>query len=336
MLIQNVKTPYGHVSMVTGIDENGNATVTESNWNNDEKVGTRVINKGDATVTGVYRGGTRKQEAQSTDPNAPVSYDQVPSNLRATVKAIAEYRQKPMARTSKAGLEAMNWVNKLNPDYDETKYNEKNTYLTQFTKPGGTNYNTRIAINTGINHLAEFKEKTDALKNKSFKSWGIFTKKYNSIRQMLQEEKGDPAVTGFNNTLNKVATELAKIYKGTASPTQDEIEAERVAMGIDLTPEQFDEVFKTSVNLVAGKLQPLRLDYQTNMGHDYGPLVDSSARASAKKLQAAGIDIDIDAIDPPSKMEDVETGVQPHTPSNEPGGNSTFTSASGKKYNLPY
>jgi len=59
VLIQKTRLPYGHVSVVTAV--NGDSvTVTESNWNLDEKVGTRVIKKGDPSITGVYRGGIMK------------------------------------------------------------------------------------------------------------------------------------------------------------------------------------------------------------------------------------------------------------------------------------
>jgi len=63
MLIQKTRMPYGHVSIVTGV--NGNqVTVTESNYGGDEKVGTRTLTMGDKSITGVYRGG--KIKAQSS------------------------------------------------------------------------------------------------------------------------------------------------------------------------------------------------------------------------------------------------------------------------------
>lgn len=59
VLIQKTNMPYGHVSIVTAV--NGNqATVTESNYGLDEKVGTRTITMGDKSVNGVYRGAQLK------------------------------------------------------------------------------------------------------------------------------------------------------------------------------------------------------------------------------------------------------------------------------------
>jgi len=65
VLIQKTRMPYGHVSVVTAVDGDS-VTVTESNWNLDEKVGTRVIKKGDPSITGVYRGGNIKAIAPTT------------------------------------------------------------------------------------------------------------------------------------------------------------------------------------------------------------------------------------------------------------------------------
>ena len=59
VLIQETNMPYGHVSIVTAVKD-GVATVMESNYGLDEKVGTRNINFGDSSVKGVYRGGTMK------------------------------------------------------------------------------------------------------------------------------------------------------------------------------------------------------------------------------------------------------------------------------------
>ena len=55
VLIQDVGTPYGHVSIVESV--NGNeVTILESNYGLDEKVGRRTITMGDSSVKGVYRG----------------------------------------------------------------------------------------------------------------------------------------------------------------------------------------------------------------------------------------------------------------------------------------
>lgn len=72
MLIQKTKMPYGHVSIVTAVNGDGTVTVTESNWNGDERVGQRTIKIGDKSVTGVYRGGTLKAANNTTDEVAAI------------------------------------------------------------------------------------------------------------------------------------------------------------------------------------------------------------------------------------------------------------------------
>lgn len=86
VLIQNVKTPYGHVSVVTAV--NGNqVTVTESNWNNDEKVGTRTLTMGDKSVTGVYRGAKLKTNTPTPSERPIVLSDQETKAIDASPQA---------------------------------------------------------------------------------------------------------------------------------------------------------------------------------------------------------------------------------------------------------
>lgn len=63
VVIFKTKMPYGHIAAVTAV--NGDKiTITESNWNNDEKIGTRTISVKDSSITGIYRGATKKQEEE--------------------------------------------------------------------------------------------------------------------------------------------------------------------------------------------------------------------------------------------------------------------------------
>lgn len=62
VVVFKTKMPYGHIAAVTAV--NGDQiTITESNWNNDEKIGTRTISVNDPSITGVYRGAQFQQAA---------------------------------------------------------------------------------------------------------------------------------------------------------------------------------------------------------------------------------------------------------------------------------
>lgn len=55
-IIQNVGTKWGHVAVINDIDENGVATLTESNWNWDKRVtNTRKIRIDDPSIVGFIR-----------------------------------------------------------------------------------------------------------------------------------------------------------------------------------------------------------------------------------------------------------------------------------------
>jgi hypothetical protein len=55
-IIQNPGTKWGHVAVINDIDENGVATLTESNWNHDKRVtNTRKIRLDDPTIVGFIK-----------------------------------------------------------------------------------------------------------------------------------------------------------------------------------------------------------------------------------------------------------------------------------------
>lgn len=115
MLIQNVKSPYGHVSIVTGINGDGTVTVTESNWNNDQKVGTRNIRVGDKSVTGIYRGGKLKtaiptQDTQSAGQQSTV----IPKPIQAIVNPyVNDYQGNQIVKNFQITQEGYTFANSL-------------------------------------------------------------------------------------------------------------------------------------------------------------------------------------------------------------------------------
>lgn len=108
MLIQKTNLPEGHVSIVTAVDANGNATVTESNYGLDEKVGTRTITKGDPSITGVYRGGKLKtpQTTQGAT-NADNAYWQA---LAIIPKAETDTMLNEVEKMAQQDPDAYNWA----------------------------------------------------------------------------------------------------------------------------------------------------------------------------------------------------------------------------------
>lgn len=69
VLYFNLGTRYGHVATVIGNNGDGTVTVKDSNWNNDEKIQTRVVSLGDQRIYGSIRG-TLKQGLSQDAPGS--------------------------------------------------------------------------------------------------------------------------------------------------------------------------------------------------------------------------------------------------------------------------
>lgn len=191
----------------------------------------------------------------------------------------------------------VNLAKQYDPTFDASNFNARATFNKNWQS--GELSRTRGAINTGINHLGELAETAAALENKQFKGMlGVFTKKYNTIENLIKDNSGDPTVAAFNATINKVATELAKIYKGNASPTEQEIAEERSALGLGSSPDQINAVVKTATQLIGGRLQSMGDQYAITMGKPPSDILTQSAQNTIKNMIAKGIDINTEALDP--------------------------------------
>ncbi len=223
-----------------------------------------------------------------------------PPDVQQEIKDLASYQKVPgnIATRNNRREEMTNLAHQYDPNYNEMEAPARQQFLKNWTS--GELQRTRLAINTGINHLGELKTAADALQNKKFQGkLGIGTKQYNTIQQLIADNSGDPSVKAYDAAANKVAAELAKIYKGNASPTQEEIQDERSIMERGLSPQQMGAVLETSVNLIAGKLQAMREQYTDTLGQPPSTqVITDSARKTIDALNKAGIKVDINALDP--------------------------------------
>lgn len=238
--------------------------------------------------------------------------DQLPPDVASTVQNLTSYTMSPKNISLKDRAHYLALAHQLDPSFDESQYDARAKYNNNYTS--GQLMQTRNAINTGISHLEELKTVADNLQNKKFTGpLGLWTKKYNSIENLIKDNSGDPDVAAFNNVVNKVATELAKVYKGSASPTDSEIKEERSAMGLDSSPEQMNAVLQSSLKLLSGKLSAIRDDYQTTMGKaPPDNIIKGDARNAIRELNSKGIEFDLQKVDPQTKWDNINDYADDH------------------------
>ena len=114
------------------------------------------------------------------------------------------------------------------PDWQESDYPAKNKYETSFTS--GPIYNNRQSLNTLLPHVDVLKKSSDNIDQIMTVIVGIFTKPYNRIADLIADNNGDPRVTSFKASAERVADEISRFYKGgNASATDIGQERERTA-----------------------------------------------------------------------------------------------------------
>lgn len=143
--------------------------------------------------------------AADTKPGATVTINSAPANLRDQIQAVREYRSPmpPQSRSNPINAAVRQWVNKLDPTYDETSFPARNKILTSFTS--GPESKSINAINTGMGHLGELKDAADAVSQNNIPL-------LHSVASKLGIAFGQDAPSTYNMILHRVSPEITAAY----------------------------------------------------------------------------------------------------------------------------
>lgn len=169
-------------------------------------------------------------------------------------------------------------VSMYKPEFDATQYATRAALRKDFTS-GKAAANIR-SLNTAVSHLDSLKKAGDELDNGPLQLW-------NRIANAGLTAVGDPRVTRFENAATAVEGELATVFKGTAG-TDQEIKQWRQNISAIQSPEQIDGGVKQVVELLGGRLQALRDQYEKGIGEVGGFTILSPK--SREILSKIGVD----------------------------------------------
>jgi hypothetical protein len=126
--------------------------------------------------------------------------------------------------------------------------------------PGGQIGANIQAINAMTHHIDDFDRAFSKLNNAQLQKW-------NSAKNKLQTEFGDPALLAVQVPAKAVADEIAKVLKGgRAAPTQEEMEAWQHIYSGSMSKPQEKAVVWQSLQVAGGRLAALQDAYEANMG----------------------------------------------------------------------
>jgi len=210
----------------------------------------------------------------------------------AIVKGLVDYK---LPYPGAFALRTPYWQNMIgrakqyDPTFDATQWQTRQRARIDFTS-GKSAANIR-SLNTAVAHLGTLSKKAEALNNAPVQIW-------NTIANYGLTATGDKRVVEFNAAANAVESELATVFKGMGASDQ-EIKAWRKQLSSSQSPEQLKGSINAIIELLSGRLNALRSQYETAMGKPYNfPILNDKSR---KVLQDMGVDVD--TLDPVSTQK---------------------------------
>lgn len=207
--------------------------------------------------------------------------------VQSQIKGLATYQTNPASfptRVAKgqSGLnrsQAIAMAQQYDPTYDEKQYASRAAMQKNVTS--GQYSQTITAANTLVQHLAELEKLKGQLSNSPL---GVLNAPMNALAGAV----GSPVPNNFNITRDAIASEAAKIYKGTGSPAEKEIADWKNSVNANSSPAQIQGAINTITTLMAGKLSTLSDNYSTVMGQPAGFQILTDRNANT--LKAMGVD----------------------------------------------
>lgn len=209
----------------------------------------------------------------------------VPAAIRGRVQAIVDYRQAlpPAGRNNPVNSAISEWVQKIDPQHDETMFPARNKMMTAMTS--GKEANQINAVNTALGHVGVLNDAIDGLQNHD-------TKLLNSVGNRLGIEfgsKSGDATAMFNTIVHRVGPELAAAYiqggggEGERGTTAADFDA-------SLSPSILHNNTAITAKLLRSKIGSLENQYKNTMKRDdfQQRFITPEAQSTLQKLSPQG------------------------------------------------
>jgi hypothetical protein len=222
---------------------------------------------------------------------------QVPENMRPTVKAMADYRfpvPTGFSLRSPYWQTMVNWVQKYDPSFDATQYQVKYRLRQDFTS--GKAAQNLLGLNTAVGHIDSLVNAYKDLDQSNWPSKNYATNllaNHFPVTQGLIDRQGK--LTAVKTKFNAVKGEMASIFKKNGA-TDQEIKAWRDTIDdpTTATPTMWKHFIGSSLELMGSRMEALENQYEQGMQRpkDFRFLSDKSRKI------LHGLGVNVDAIDP--------------------------------------
>jgi hypothetical protein len=157
------------------------------------------------------------------------------------------------------------------PNFNARKFQIGSFTAKEFSPVGAAGKNI-LAINTMIEHIDQFASNFDKLNNSQVQRW-------NTAKNKLATEFGDPALLTVQQSALRVAGEYAKIIKGgAAAPTDQEMQHWESVFTTNMSKAQMNAVVWDALDGAGGRLDALQQARDINLPGEKTPIIYPRSR----------------------------------------------------------
>lgn len=162
------------------------------------------------------------------------------------------------------------------PSFSTRIYGLIDKTMKEFT-PGGIVGTNILAINTMTHHIDDFADAYNKLNNSQVQRW-------NSAKNKMTMEFGDPALQRVQVSGLAAAGELAKVIKGgRAAPTDQEMAEWEKVFSTSMSKEQMNAVVWQALQTAGGRLTSMEDAYKQQVGRPFGALSPDTKQIILKR-----------------------------------------------------
>lgn len=215
------------------------------------------------------------------DPQAQKDYlDSLPNDQdRTMVQGVASYQIDPSTISLRNGERAriVALAKQLDPTYNSSQYKAASNMRQSITS--GTYSQTLNSVNLAIQHAASLQDSFDKMGNQG----GLLTP-FNVPANTIKGATGDPYVKAANLARDGVATEIAKVFRGTGAMSEGEIDDWKKNFDLNTSPEGMHAQIAQAMTMLQARVDIIKGAYKNAMGkpQDFTFLTQQSVDALGK------------------------------------------------------
>lgn len=171
----------------------------------------------------------------------------------------------------------ISYAQQLDPGFDMTNFPTRIAMRRDYAT--GIPAKNLLSLNTVIGHLNTLNDKANALDNTKIV-------KYNTLKNYLSKEIGNPQVTGFNNAKQAVINELSRTFQGVGQVTQEERDAFSADLNNAQSKEQTQQAISTYIDLIKSRTDAVKANWEQTFPNTKTPvpILNEKSKGILKKF----------------------------------------------------